>query len=192
MEYKCRRGSGGGGARGHVPSTRPSKVSPVTPQSLCSIGRYSGCAPLDPPPLFSLWPPPPDHPFWIRLWSEHLELTWRAGVGVGVGLNVSLLQQEQRCLIWELYWASWRYPQFFGSACIWYNHQYDYFRRLSEVHGCWRPLRPCHGLWPWKDGSLSLSGSFTLSRHLRPSSGREHTMIQLIQSGDDDYSMKPG
>ena len=24
---------------------------------------------------------------------------------------------------------------------------------------------------------------------LRPSSGREHTIVQLIQSGDDDYSM---
>ena len=32
----------------------------------------------------------------------------------------------------------------------------------------------------------SLSGSFTLCRHLRPSSGREHTLV-LIQSGDDDY-----
>ena len=34
--------------------------------------------------------------------------------------------------------------------------------------------------------SLRLSGGFTPCRHLRPSSGREHT----IQSGDDDYLMK--
>ena len=26
-------------------------------------------------------------------------------------------------------------------------------------------------------------------RHLRPSSGREHTIVQLIQSSDDDYLM---
>ena len=37
--------------------------------------------------------------------------------------------------------------------------------------------------------SLSSSGGFTPSRHLRPSSGREHTIVQLIQSGDDDYLM---
>ena len=38
---------------------------------------------------------------------------------------------------------------------------------------------------------LSLSGSFTPSRHLRPSSGWEHTVIYLtgIQSGDNDYLM---
>ena len=35
----------------------------------------------------------------------------------------------------------------------------------------------------------SLSGGVTPSRHLRPSAGREHTIVQLIQSGDDDYSM---
>ena len=37
-------------------------------------------------------------------------------------------------------------------------------------------------------GSLSLSGGFTPCRHLRPSSGREDTVI-TIQSGGDDYSM---
>ena len=37
---------------------------------------------------------------------------------------------------------------------------------------------------------LSLSGGFTPSRHLRPSLGREHTIVYLIQSGDDDYSME--
>ena len=31
--------------------------------------------------------------------------------------------------------------------------------------------------------------TFMPSQHLRPSSGREHTIVQLIQSGDDDYSM---
>ena len=44
---------------------RPSKVGPVTPQPLCSIGRYSGCAPLD-YPLVPAVPPSLDHPFWIR------------------------------------------------------------------------------------------------------------------------------
>ena len=34
-----------------------------------------------------------------------------------------------------------------------------------------------------------LSGGFTPCRHLRPSSGREHTIVLLIQSGDDDYLM---
>ena len=38
-------------------------------------------------------------------------------------------------------------------------------------------------------GVLSLSGGFTPCRHLRPSSGQEHTVIELIQSGDDDYLM---
>ena len=32
---------------------------------------------------------------------------------------------------------------------------------------------------------VCLSGSFTPCRHLRPSSGREHTILLLIQSGDD-------
>ena len=35
--------------------------------------------------------------------------------------------------------------------------------------------------------SLSLSGGFTPSRHLRPSSGREHTIVQLIQSGGHQF-----
>ena len=30
---------------------------------------------------------------------------------------------------------------------------------------------------------------FTPSRHLRPPSGREHKIVELIQSDDDDYSM---
>ena len=34
-----------------------------------------------------------------------------------------------------------------------------------------------------------LSFSFSLNRHLRPSSGREHTIVKPIQSGDDDYLM---
>ena len=34
---------------------------------------------------------------------------------------------------------------------------------------------------------FSLSGGFTPCQHLRPSSGREHTIVYLIQSGDDDY-----
>ena len=38
---------------------------------------------------------------------------------------------------------------------------------------------------------LSLSGGVTPSRHLRPSSGRELTIVQLIQSGDDDHGMLP-
>ena len=36
---------------------------------------------------------------------------------------------------------------------------------------------------------FSLSGGFMPCRHLRPSSGREHTIAELIQSGDDDYLM---
>ena len=37
---------------------------------------------------------------------------------------------------------------------------------------------------------FSLSGGFMPSQHLRPSSGREHTIVELIQSGDDDdYSI---
>ena len=35
----------------------------------------------------------------------------------------------------------------------------------------------------------SLSGGVTPCPHLRPSSGGEHTIIKLIQSGDDDYLM---
>ena len=38
-------------------------------------------------------------------------------------------------------------------------------------------------------GILSLRGGFTPCRHLRPSSGREHTVVLLIQSGADDYWM---
>ena len=34
-----------------------------------------------------------------------------------------------------------------------------------------------------------LSGGFEPCRHLRPPSGREHTVVLLIQSGDDDYLM---
>ena len=34
-----------------------------------------------------------------------------------------------------------------------------------------------------------MSGGFTPCRHLKPSSGREHTIVELIQSGDDDYLM---
>ena len=34
-----------------------------------------------------------------------------------------------------------------------------------------------------------LSGTFTPCRHLRPSSGREHMIVYLIQSSDDDYLM---
>ena len=34
-----------------------------------------------------------------------------------------------------------------------------------------------------------LSGSFTPSRHIRPSSGREHTIDELIKSCDNDSSM---
>ena len=36
-----------GGALGGraPPPPRPSKVGPATPQTLCSIGAYSGCAP---------------------------------------------------------------------------------------------------------------------------------------------------
>ena len=37
--------------------------------------------------------------------------------------------------------------------------------------------------------SLGLSGGFMPCRHLRPSSRREHTIVELIQSGDDDYLM---
>ena len=36
---------------------------------------------------------------------------------------------------------------------------------------------------------VCLSGGFTPSRHTRPSTGIEHRIAQLIQSGDDDYSM---
>ena len=36
---------------------------------------------------------------------------------------------------------------------------------------------------------VCLSDGFTPCRHLRPSSGQEHTIVQLIQSGDDDYLM---
>ena len=36
---------------------------------------------------------------------------------------------------------------------------------------------------------MRLSAGFTPCRHLRPSSGREHTFVELIQSGDDDFLM---
>ena len=35
-----------------------------------------------------------------------------------------------------------------------------------------------------------MSGGFTPCRHLRPSSGREHSVFVLIQSGDDDDAEK--
>ena len=38
--------------------------------------------------------------------------------------------------------------------------------------------------WVWV-----LSEGFTPCRHLRPSSGQEHTVVWLIHSGDDDYLM---
>ena len=42
----------------------------------------------------------------------------------------------------------------------------------------------------WRGGGGGgVSGGFRPCRHLRPSSGREHTIVQLIQSGDDDYLM---
>ena len=44
------------------------------------------------------------------------------------------------------------------------------------------------GIFTWVL-SLSLSWGFTPCRHLKPSSGREHTIVYLIQSGDDDYLM---
>ena len=36
---------------------------------------------------------------------------------------------------------------------------------------------------------LSLSGGVTPCRHLRPSSGQEHTVVKVFHSGDDDYLM---
>ena len=51
----------------------------------------------------------------------------------------------------------------------------------------------CHRLFPSKllgRSSLgSLSRGFTPRRHLRPFSVRDHTVVQYIQSGDDDYLM---
>ena len=55
-----------GGARAPWGERPPSKVGPVTPQTLCSIGRYFGCAPPPPPTTPYSGCAPLDHPFWIR------------------------------------------------------------------------------------------------------------------------------
>ena len=53
-----------------------------------------------------------------------------------------------------------------------------------EGRSCWYRGVPQQPSW-----RLILSEDFTSCRSLRPSSGRQHTVVYLIQSGDDDYLM---
>ena len=65
---------------------------------------------------------------------------------------------------------------------VWYHlHIGDYLFSLSKP--------PSGASYELHEFEVWGGGGLTPCRHLRPSSGREHTIVQLIQSGDDDYLM---
>ena len=136
-----------------------SKVGPVTPQSLCSIGRYSGCAPWS-TPYSRCAPPPIDHPFWIRpCWlqrwgNRRSNLAWRSNLARQWSEGLS--RQGSR---------DWIPATGTESQA----------RGLNPSHGGWIPatgtesqprgLNPSHGGW------IPATGTESQPRGLNPSHG---------------------